>query len=87
MTNFLFTFAGSVTPLFVMFSNMAVNNSVLISFKTAHQVFQELELNKKRQKDQGTSDYEIIEDILYHERVELIKFSDENMDPERLVSF
>ena len=70
-----------------MFSNMAVNNSVLISFKTAYQVFQELDLNKKRQKDQGTSDFEIIEDILHHERVELIKFSDKNLDQERLVSY
>ena len=45
-----------------------------------------LELTKKRQKDQGKSDFEIIEDILHHERVELINFSDQNLDPERLVS-
>ena len=60
---------------------------IILTFKTAYQVYKELDLNKKRQKDQGTSDFEIIEDILHHERVELIKFSDENMDPERLVSF
>ena len=45
-----------------------------------------LDLTKKRQKDQGKSDFEIIEDILHHERVELVNFSDQNLDPEKLVS-
>ena len=67
---------------------MAANNPVIIiSFKTAHEVFKKLDLAKKRQVNYGTNDFEIVEDILHHERVELINFSDENLDPERLVSF
>ena len=58
---------------------------IIITFKTAYQVMLKLDLTKKRQKDQGRSDFEIIEDILHHERVELINFSDQNLDPERLV--
>ena len=65
---------------------MANNKIVIISFKTAYQIFQELDLAKKRKEDQGTSDFEVVGDILHHERVELIDFSDENLDPERLVS-
>ena len=69
-------------------TNMAANNPVIIiSFKTAHEVFKKLDLAKKRQVNYGTNDFEIVEDILHHERVELINFSDENLDPERLVSF
>ena len=70
-----------------MFSNMAENNSRIISFKTAQEVFKNLNLGQKRQVDKGNNDFEIIEDILHHEGVELIKFSDQNLDPERLVSF
>ena len=71
-----------------MFSNMAENNyPTIISFKTAQEVFKKLELGQKRQLDKGNNDFEIIEDILHHEGVELIKFSDKNLDPERLVSF
>ena len=64
---------------------MAANN-IIISFKTAHEIFKRLDLAKKRQNDYGTSDFEIVQDILHHERVELINFSDQNLDPERLVS-
>ena len=75
------------SSVYVMFSNMADKNpAVIISFKTAYQIFKNLNLNEKRLKDQGKSDFEIIEDILHHERVELINFSDENLDPERNVS-
>ena len=59
---------------------------IIITFKTAYQVMLKLDLTKKRQKDQGKSDFEIIEDILHHERVELIDLSNENLDPEILVS-
>ena len=69
-----------------MFSNMAANNFVIISFKTAYQIFQKLDFAKKRQRDHGNSDFEIVEEILHHERVELINFSDQNLDPELLVS-
>ena len=65
---------------------MAANNFVIISFKTAHEIFKKLDLAKKRQNDYGTSDFEIVETILHHERVELINFSDQNVDPEELVS-
>ena len=60
---------------------------IIITFKTAYQVMLKLDLTKKRQKDQGKSDFEIIEDILHHERVELIDISDQSLEPERLVSF
>ena len=43
-------------------------------------------LTTKRQHDKGSTDYEIIEDILDHEGIELIKFSDPNLDSEFLVS-
>ena len=66
---------------------MAANNSVIISFKTAYEIFKNLDLAKKRQNDYGTSDFEIVKDILHYERVELIDFSDQNLDPERVVSF
>ena len=59
---------------------------IIISFKTAYQVYKELDLSSQRLKDRGKSDYEIIEEILHHERVELINFDDQNLDPERLVS-
>ena len=87
--SFCLLFRNSRAPLsvYVMFSNMAENNSKIISFKTAQEVFKNLNLGQKRQLDKGNNDFEIIEDILYHEGVELIKFSDENLDPERLVSF
>ena len=76
----------STCQFYVMFSNMADNNPVIISFKTAYQIFKKLNLSDKRLRDQGKSDFEVIEDILHHERVELINFSDENLDPEILVS-
>ena len=66
---------------------MAENNSKIISFKAAQEVFKNLNLGQKRQLDKGKNDFEIIEDILHHEGVELIKFSDENLDPTKLVSF
>ena len=66
------------------FQNMATER-IIITFKTAYQLIQDLDLAKKRQKDEIT-DYNIIEEILYHERVELIDFSDENLDPEKKVS-
>ena len=68
---------------------MAENNlnPTIISFKTAQEVFKNLNLGQKRQLDKGNNDYEIIEDILHHEGVELIKFSDQNLDPTRIVSF
>ena len=59
---------------------------IILTFKTTYQIYKELNLNKKRQLDKGASDYEIIEEILHHERVELINFGDQNLDPERLVS-
>ena len=59
---------------------------IIITFKTAYQIYKDLDLNKKRQLDKGTSDYNIIEEILHHERVDLIDFDDKNLDPERLVS-
>ena len=65
---------------------MAAKNFVIISFKTAYEIFKKLDLATKRQNDYGTSDFEIVQDILHHERVELINFSDQNLDPERLVS-
>ena len=64
---------------------MATN--VIISYQKAYQIYKQLNLAQKRVQDRGKSDYEIIEDILHHERVELINFSDQNLDPEILVSF
>ena len=64
---------------------MATN--VIISYQKAYQIYKQLNLVQKRVQDRGKSDYEIIEDILHHERVELINFSDQNLDPEILVSF
>ena len=79
--------SSQLSLVYVMFSNMAENNSTIISYKTAYQVFKNLNLGQKRQVDKGNNDFEIIEDILHHEGVELIKFSDENLEPTRLVSF
>ena len=59
---------------------------IILTFKTTYQIYKELNLNKKRQLDRGASDYEIIEEILHHERVHLIDFGDQKLDPERLVS-
>ena len=59
---------------------------IIITFKTAYQIYKALDLNKKRQLEKGESDYQIIEEILHHERVELIDFGDKNLDTERLVS-
>ena len=67
------------------FQNMATEK-VIINFKTAYQLMQDLDLAKKRQKNEIT-DYDIIVEILHHERVELIDLSDENLDPDKLVSF
>ena len=69
-----------------MISNMAENNYKIISFKTAQEVFKNLNLGQKRQVDKGNNDYDIIEEILHHEGVELINFSDKNLDPDKLVS-
>ena len=65
---------------------MATSEKIIIDFKTAYQIIKNLDLAQKRQKNEIT-DYDIIVEILYHERVELINFSDENLDPEKLVSF
>ena len=87
---FLFTFrlpaAVAVAAQFVRYFQNMATEKIIITFKTAYQVMLKLDLTKKRQKDQGKSDFEIIEDILHHERVELINFSDQNLDPESLVS-
>ena len=62
-------------------------NTIIISYKKAYQIYKDLNLAQKRVNDRGKSDFEILEDILHHERVELINFSDQNLDPEILVSF
>ena len=64
---------------------MAAKN-IIITFQNAYQIMKNQSLTTKRQVDKGTSDYEIIEDILDHEGIELIKFSDPNLDSEFLVS-
>ena len=65
---------------------MATTEKIIINFKTAYQIIKDLNLAQKRQKDEIT-DYDIIVEILYHERVELIDFNEENLDPKKLVSF
>ena len=62
-------------------------NAIIITYQKAYEIYKQLNLAQKRVQDRGKSDFEIIEDILHHEGVELIKFSDTNLDPERLVSF
>ena len=62
-------------------------NTIIITYQKAYQIYKQLNLSQKRAQDRGKSDFEIIEDILHHERVELIDFSDQNLDPEILVSF
>ena len=59
---------------------------IIIDFKTAYNIIKNLDLAQKRQKNEIT-DYDIIVEILYHERIELIDFSNDNLDPEKLVSF
>ena len=66
-----------------MFSNMA---HIIIDFKTTHQIVKAQGFNLKRQQDHGQTDFEIVKDILHHERVELIDFNDQNLDPKTLVS-
>ena len=66
---------------------MATKEIIIITYQKAYEIYKQLNLAQKRVQDRGKSDFEIIEDILHHEGVELIKFSDENLDPERLVSF
>ena len=61
-------------------------NAIIISYQKAYQIYKQLNLAQKRVQDRGKSDYEIIEDILDHEGIELIKFSDPNLDSEFLVS-
>ena len=65
---------------------MATSEKIVINFKTAYQIIKDLDLAQKRQKDEIT-DYDIIVEILHHERVELIDLSNENLDPDKLVSF
>ena len=65
---------------------MAANKIVKISFQEAYQVMKDNNFIEKRKSDQGKSDKEIVEDILLHYGVELIKIWDENMDPEKHVS-
>ena len=59
---------------------------IIIDFKTTHQIVKTQGFNLKRQQDHGQTDFEIVKDILHHERVELIDFNDQNLDPEILVS-
>ena len=84
----LLTATTAAAPNFSLFSfiKMATNTIIIISYKTTYQIYKQLNLAQKRVKDRGKSDFEIIEDILHHERVELIDFSDQNLDPEILVS-
>ena len=63
-----------------------MTEKIILTFKTAYKIYKELDFNKKRQLDKGDSDYQIIEEILHHERVELIDFGDKNLDTESLVS-
>ena len=66
---------------------MATNTEIIIiTYQKAYQIYKQLNLAQKRVQDRGKSDFEIIEDILHHERVDLIDFSDKNLEPERLVS-
>ena len=60
--------------------------TIIISFIDAFKVFKDLDLHSKRQKDSGKSDYEIVQDILYHQRIELVKLETVE-DPELAVSF
>ena len=62
-------------------------NTIIITYKKAYEIYKQLGLAQKRVNDRGKSDYEIIEDILHHERIELIDFSDQSLEPEKLVSF
>ena len=87
---FLFTFrlpaAVAVAAQFVRYFQNMVTEKIIITFKTAYQLMQELDLAKKRQSDKGNSDYEIVEEILHHERIELINFDDSKLDQKKLVS-
>ena len=65
---------------------MAAKN-IIITFQKAYQIMKNQSLTSKRQLDKGNTDYEIIEDILDHEGIELIKFSNPNLDSETLVSY
>ena len=65
---------------------MAAQKFVKITFQEAYQYFKDHDIGQKRMNDQGESDSEIVESILYHHGVELINFSDENLEPEKLVS-
>ena len=59
---------------------------VIITFKEAFKLFKDLDLHTKRQRDNGKSDFEIVQEILYHQRIELVKL--ETLDPgKKLVSF
>ena len=59
---------------------------IIITFQEAFKLFKDLDLHTKRQKDNGKSDFEIVQDILYHRRIELVKV--ENIEPgKKLVSF
>ena len=66
---------------------MAANKIVKISFQEAYQLMKDNNFIEKRKSDQGKSDKEIVEDILLHYGVELINIWDENLDPEKHVSF
>ena len=96
---FLFTFLPAATLCnsykqeksrenFSLFSFIKMaTNTIIISYKKAYQIYKDLNLAQKRVNDRGKSDFEILEDILHHERVELIDFSDQNLEQERLVSY
>ena len=46
---------------------------IIITFKEAFKLFKDLDLHTKRQRDNGKSDFEIVQTILYHQRIELVK--------------
>ena len=46
---------------------------VIITFKEAFKLYKDLDLHTKRQRDNGKSDFEIVQDILHHQRIELVK--------------
>ena len=72
--------------VFRVYSLKMATKNVIITFQKAYQFMKNQSLTTKRQLDKGSSDYEIIEDILDHEGIELIKFSDPNLDSEFIVS-
>ena len=77
----------SLLSVFRVFSTKMAAKNIIITFQKAYQIMKNQSLTSKRQLDKGNTDYEIIEDILDHEGIELIKFSNPNLDSETLVSY